>query len=368
MRRIRMAGIFLFCLMVSLAGFPEGKRVYGFKGGVNTRAEKGLTREEAGFHEPEGKFFTQSWTFVYYLDDRSGGYLQFTYMRMGYFLDRLSGQHSYFDPDGNLWFSAELAGGSDWSFELEPWRLRMGRQEISGFYPEFTVKSEIQGISTDLHFLCKVPGWRPGEGPAHYGSPEGDWYDLYVVIPWAEVSGTIMVDGEARKVHGFGYMDHNVQTVFFTAQVQSIHALRSFSAHYAIHILEYLAPEGFEPKRLAWLLIMKDDRIIFATDKYTLEPSDYVEDNRADYPYPTRVKVKVDLPGCRLTGTIRCTGFMEFLDVMDQIPEFLHGIADRLFKQPAFVRQLAEVDWQIRLGDIDEHVRAEGIFEVAFVN
>ncbi len=368
MRRICMLWISVFCFLVSLLAFPEGKRVYGFKGGVKARAEKGLTRDETGFHDAEGKFFSQSWTFVYYLDDRSGGYLQFTYMRMGYFLERLSGQHSYFGPDGELRFSAEPASGSDWCFELEPWRLRMGRQELTGFYPEFTVRSEIKGLATDLHFLCKVPGWRPGEGPAYYGSPDGDWYDVYIVIPWAEVSGTITVDGKTRSVHGFGYMDHNVQTVFFTAQATSINALRSFSDHYAIHFLEYVAPEGVEPRRLAWLLIMKDDRILFATDKYTIEPSDYVDDDRADYPYPTRIKVSVDLPECMLTGTIRCIGFMEFLDVMDQIPEFLRGIADRMFRQPAFVRQLAEVDWEIKLKDIDENIRAEGIFEVAFVN
>ncbi len=369
MRGFRFPAVFLFCFLFSLAAGSDAKRIYPFKGGIKTRAEKGLTREEIGFHQPGGTFFSQSWTFVYYLDDSSCGYLQFSYMRMGFLMHRISGQHSYWDGgEKRLRFEAELAGGDDYSQALDPWSLRMGRQEISGFYPDFHVKSDIQNISTDLHFHCRVPGWRPGEGPTHYVSPDGDWYDLYVVIPWAEVTGTMTVDGRTREVHGHAYMDHNVQTAFFTSQVVSIYALRSFSENYAVHFLEYIAPEDYEPRRLPWLLVMKDDRILIATDNYTIEPSDFVKDDRADYAYPKLIKVRVDLPECRLEGIIRCTEFIEFLDVMDQLPGWLKDVADRFFRQPAFTRQRAEVDWHLELKGIDERFHAEGIFEVAYVN
>jgi hypothetical protein len=361
--------ILIILLLMSLASSSDTKRIYPFKGGVKTRAEKGLTRQEIAFQQPEGSFFTQSWTFVYYLDDASCGYLQFTYMRMGYLLERISAQHSFWDSrEKKLRFQTALTGGSDYAQNLDPWSLRLGRQKISGFYPEFRVSSDLQDIQTDLHFHCKVPGWRPGESPTHYLSPDGDWYDFYLVIPWAKMEGTFTVDGEVREVHGHAYMDHNVQTAFFTSQVKTIYALRSFSSHYAIHFLEYIAPENYEPRRLPWLLVMKDDKILFATDKYTIEPSEFLEDDRADCAYPTFIKVNVDLPECKLSGTIQCTEFLEFLDVMDQLPGWIRDMADRFFKQPAFTRQRAKVNWHLNFKDIDENISAEGIFEVAYVN
>ena len=84
MRSISVLKVFLILLLVSLAAASDTKKIYPFKGGIQTRAEKGLTREQIGFQQPEGTFFSQSWTFVYYLDDNSCGYLQFSYVRMGY--------------------------------------------------------------------------------------------------------------------------------------------------------------------------------------------------------------------------------------------------------------------------------------------
>jgi hypothetical protein len=354
-------------LLIAFVAFGKGQ-VYNFKDGVKTRAEKGITKDELVPQSPEGFFYTWCYTFVLYLEDGSSAMIQYSYWRGAYLASKSLTIFSFIDADGTRTYWQDIVDDDQRIYTQDPPKLQMGKQSWSGFYPDFNLHLEGENLNADLHYKAKTTGWRPGEGPVHYGTPDGDWYDLLVVIPWAEVEGTMVLNGKERKIKGWGYSDHNTQTVLPTSQTVKIIALRSFSEHYAVNFLEYVAPESLGSQRTTWIIVVKDDKILYATDKWDYETSDITKDPRRGYPYPQKMKIKIDQPGCKLEGDVTGTKFIEALDVMDNVPEVFRGLVKRFIKAPVFIRQNAEVKWRLQMEGIDETFVNHGVFETTHVN
>ncbi len=359
----RFAGLAVLGLVSVLALGGEVQKIYGFKGGVKVSPAAPVAKKDLAYIPPAGKNFSQSWTFVYYLDDGSGGYLQFSTLRLAYAFKQILVHHAYFPADGPLVYRKEILSTSEVKWEATEPRLTMNQSYWSGFYPEFRIFAPLNDLYANLTFQSLVPPWRPGDGPVHYFTPDGDWYDLVVPIPLAAVTGTIRVGSKEKKVSGFGYMDHNSQTVWFLTQVQELFALRSFGEKWSIHFLDYWPPPNFGNQRVSWLIVMKDNKIIYATDKYKVEPSDWVAEPKRGRKYPRKARVVVEDPQFKLVGEIKGVKLLDVLDVRDEVPAVLEPAASKLIRQPAFIRQRAEVTWKLTTPAGEETAPARGIFE-----
>jgi len=360
--------ILALVFLLACAGVARSQKpVYLFKGGVKVRPEKAISKKDLAVEPAEGKFYSQAWTFVYFTDDGGGGYIQFSFARLGYALRQVLVHHAYYGADGKMTYRKDILSLKDMQYDEKEPKLLMGKSSWSGFYPEFRVKVPLEGLETDLTFYCMVPPWRPGDGPVHYGAPDGDWYDIVVYIPLARVSGTIKVEGKEKKVSGFGYADHNTQTIWFMTQVQELYALRSFSDSWSVHFLEYHSPAEFGKKRVSWLLVMKEGKVIYATDKYEVRPSDWATEPRRGRKYPQRARIIVNDPGFKLEGEVKGVRLLDVLDVRDQVPAWLEPAASKLIRQPAFIRQKADVTWKIKYQGREETFPDKGIFEYTIV-
>ncbi len=358
-----LSWFFIFVISVSLKG-DSIKKLYKFKGEVNAQT-LGLTVNQIGFYSPQGHFFTQSWTFIYYLDNGGGGYIQFSYARVGFIFKQLLVHHSHYTNEGKLVYRKDIMSVDKLNWEPLIPALKMGESSWSGFYPDFKVRAYLKDLKADLTFHCLVPGWRPGKGPAHYGSPDGPWYDLVVMIPWAEVSGTIEAEGKKKKVKGFGYCDHNVQTIWFSTQCNRIYALRSFAKNWAIHFLDYQSTPEYGGEHLRWLIVMNKGKILFATDKYEISFSDWKKSK--NYNIPSRAKIKVSQSGFQLEGEIIGKKLVEILDINSQLPSWIAPAVNKLIRQPVLTRQIAEIKWHIKTKHKTKTIKAEGIFEYTIV-
>jgi len=370
---LAIAALAIAALAVAAAAWAAGQ-VYNFKGGVRTRADQGITKQQLKPMTPDSGFFSWTYTFMFYLDDDSSGMIQFTYWK--YYVMETRGLYFAFNDKGDhLYLRKGLADADETSYSGDPPEMKMGPHYWKGFYPDFYVHQDFPAedgqpqMMTDLHFHCRTPGWRPGEGPVHYGAPDGDWYDLIVMIPWADLDGTVTIDGKTRKVKGFGYSDHNSQTVFPTTQCDELMALRSFNDDYSINFLDYIAPEKFGRERSTWILIMKDHEILYATDKWERQMFDFKVEPRRGYKYPTRVTVKIDQPGVKLTGEIKGVKFIGAVDAMDEVPAFVRPVAEKFVTAPVFIRQNAVVQWRLTMPDqsIDDTFTAKGVYETTIV-
>jgi len=374
--KARKSGTFILAagLMLAAGAALAAKSVFNFKGGVTTRAGTGLTKEEFKPIPDEGGFFSWTYTFMLYLDDDSSGMIQFTYWKM--YLKKQRGLYFVFSDKGDTQYMRKgVYKAKETSYVDDPPELTMGPHSWKGFYPDFQIHLDFPAekdqseMKADLRLHCRTPGWRPGEGPVHYGSMNGDWYDLIVMIPWADLEGTLTLNGETRQVKGYGYSDHNTQNILPTKQCEELLALRSFSGDHAVHFLEYIAPEDFGHERTTWILIMKGDRIFFATDAWDREMFDFETEAKHGYKYPKRVTVKIDRPDFKLTGEIRGTKFISAVNAIEELPSFIRGIASKFVSAPVFIRQNAEVDWHLVMpGEgIDERFTAKGVYETTIV-
>jgi hypothetical protein len=357
--------------IVMLAGAAyAAKQVYNFKGGVKTRADQGLTKAQLAITPDQGSFFTWTYTFVGYLDDDSSMMIQFTYWKLAVMAER--GMYfAFYDKGDKVIMRKDVVKADAAKYTPDPPTFIMGPHSWKGFYPEFDVKVNFPAtekepeMKADLHFKCRTPGWRPGEGAVHYGSPDGDWYDLVVMIPWADLSGTVTVNGQTRQIKGWGYSDHNTQNVFPTSQVDTILALRSFNDQYAVNFLEYIAPADFDRARTTWLLIMKGNQVLYATDQWKYTTSGDQTEPRRGNKYPTRMSISVDQPDCKLTGELKGVKFIGTMDVMDNLPDFVRTVAEKFFSAPVFIRQNVVVDYHLTMpgAGLDEKFQTKGVME-----
>jgi len=361
---ILLGALFLFSTLVI---GDETKLIYLFKGGVKVNPGKVITKKDLAVEPAQGKFFSQSWTFVYYLDDGGGGYIQFSSARFGYTIKNILVHHSHYTAEGKLVYRKEILSANDIKWDEKEPKLSMGNSSWTGFYPEFHLVIPLPGLETDLIFQCLTPPWRPGEGPVHYGSKEGDWYDVVIPIPLARVSGTIKAEGKEKKVSGFGYCDHNTQTVWFMTQCEELYALRSFSPNWAIHFLDYHSPAAFGYKRMSWLIVIKQGKIIYATDDYKIEPSDWAKEPKRGRKYPQKARIIIDSPEILLEGDIKGLKLLDVLDVRDETPKWAEPVLSKLIREPAFLREKAEVSWKINFQGKEEIIPAQGIFEYTIV-
>lgn len=368
-----LVATFLTTVLVAGAALAL-EQVYNFTGGVKTRADKGLSKGELAPQPTKGSFFSWTYTFMFFLDDNSSGMIQFTYWKM-YFKTQRGLYFSFSDKADKLFFRKGLFKAREMEYVEDPPKLRMGPHYWEGFYPDFQLHMDFPPedgqpeMRADIRFHCRTPGWRPGEGPTHYGAPDGDWYDLIVMIPWADVTGTLTLDGRTRTLKGFGYSDHNTQNVFPTKQTEELMALRSFSEDHAVHFLDYIAPKDYGNERTTWILIMKGDRILYATDKWERDRFDFETEPKRGYRYPKLVKVRVDQPDCRLYGEIHGKKFIEMLDAVEELPSFIRPLARRFVTAPVFIRQMADVNWHLVMSEqgIDDRFTAKGVYETTIV-
>jgi len=350
-------------------------RVYNFKGGVVTAAERGLSKEEIVPYNPEGGVKIWTYTFMIYLDDGSSGMIQFSFWKL-YLFSQRGVIASFIDKGQKRYFSKSLYENERMTWSDDPPGLVMGPNYWRGYYPEFEVHLDFPAaedkveMKADLLFKCRTPGWRPGEGPVHYGAPDGDWYDIVVMIPWADLTGTITIDGKTREARGYGYCDHNTQNVLPTAQAEKIMALRSFSKEYTVNFLEYVAPEEYGHERSTWILVMKGRRIICATDQWKHQPLATDTEPVHGYNYPTKLNIRIDQPGIRLEGELTTSNVVEVLDSLAELPGFVRTMAERFFQAPVFIRLNAQVEWRLEMpGEgIKDSWTGKGVFESTTVN
>ena len=360
--------LFMFCFLVcALVLAQVVKQIYGFKGGIKINPGVTITPRDLAPAPQQGKFFTESWTFVYYTDDGGGGYIQYSIARVGYTIRQIGAHHTHYSGDGKSYYEKEILSQKDLKWEEKVPRLTMANSEWDGFCPKIHLSLPLPGLETDMTFNCLVGPWRPGTGPVHYVTLDGDWYNLVVLTPWARVEGTVKTEGKARKITGWGYADHASQTVFFNTQAKVLYALRSFGGNWAIHFLDYHAPADFNGKRVSWIMVMKDNRIIYVTDKFEIQGSDWIAEPRRGRKYPTRVKISVNEPDFQLEADIKASRLFDVLDFRDQIPGWLEPAVSKLMRQPATIRQKAEFNWKVNYQGKEQIVPVQGILEYTIV-
>jgi len=366
MIKCKIWGVLGLALLLIFCSSDKTKPIY-FPSPINAKADKALSKEELGPKAPSRIFFSQGWNFIYFLDDGASGYIQFIQSRIGYSTNNLIVHHTYYSPEGKVFYKKDYLPVSEMKWDITEPRLSMGRHYWAGFYPEFRVFVPLEGMETSLTIDCLTPGFRPWEGPIHYGSVKAPWYEQIVSIPGARLAGTIKIDKIEKKVSGFVFQDHNIQTIPFPQQCETLDRLNSFSPNWAIHFFNCLSPKAFGHKPLRWIMIMKQGQIIYATNDFQIETISWKDNSSKDIKFPEQIKILIQNPELSLQGEIGDTELLEMIDTRKQIPGWAKLFTNRLVAKPVFIRQKAKANWRLNFQEQEENFSTQGIFEYSFL-
>jgi len=315
-----------------------------------------LTEDETFPHTPyEGDWQCHSF---YWLGRLDAGYV----VVMSPFQWRYGAIHTWGlyvivrDPRGRVFnWDGKIGDGSP---DVAPRGMRVSsgntRFESSVGVHRWTI--DVPGFSCDFTFTNVLPAWKPGSGVSWF---DGEHYTAYSLpAPWAELSGTMNVNGETVDAAGQCLLDTSETLLPLTRTNAESQAVRVWSPpgtpradRWFIGTLTTVSHPGFGSLKLPMLMVAHGDRWVLTTKQYTF---DFVEMATLDdppYPYPARIAVRARDQGCTLEGVFTSDSPYWITDIFQRLPKMFRTIASWFVKRPVIFRNLARFEGTVTRPD-----------------
>jgi hypothetical protein len=253
------------------------------------------------------------------------------------------------DPRGRVFsWDGKLGDGSP---EVAPGGMRVSagntRFESRVGVHRWTV--EVPGFSCDFTFTNVLPAWKPGSGLARFDDEHYTTYGL--PAPWADLSGTMTVNGETVDAAGQCLFDTSETLLPLTRANTEIQAARVWSPpgtpradRWFIGTLTTVSHPGYGSVKLPMLLVARGDRWLFTTMHYTSTFTEMAELDDPPYPYPSRMAVSARDQGYALEGVFTSDPPYGITDVFQRLPKVFRGIASLFVKRPVIYRNLTRFE------------------------
>tara|TARA_B000000475_G_scaffold272257_1_gene272924 strand:- start:23028 stop:24185 length:1158 start_codon:yes stop_codon:yes gene_type:complete len=162
---------------------------------------------EDGARTDDSKNQFEWWYFDAELDD---GSLVVAYFYKVHFLkDQYFIGFNYTSPEKEDFFRLKYFKKNEVSFQSDSCSVTMNQNSFSGNLESYNITidpNDFDGFGFDLNLQSLVSPYRPQDGVIRAGS---DYFAWLAAVPNGNVNGTIIVDGQEKKIKGSGYHDHN---------------------------------------------------------------------------------------------------------------------------------------------------------------
>lgn len=252
------------------------------------------------------------------------------------------------DPEGKAIFAKAKLRNRDMIYEKDGLYLSDGgKNVVQGDGNFYHAKIDIEGFACDLSFVNILPPWEPGDGMDYISQDKSAFTRRVVFSPWADVLGTITVDGEKMNVKGQGFAEKQLTVNRFNKLNPFLYAMRLFSPpetpadeRIRIAILDETTHEEFGSKRLPRLTVAKGDTWLFTTREYTLDAYDFRETSLAPYKYPAEVVFYGRGRGYTLRGTYKVHTLFNVTDIIGELPQGVQEFVLLFMDRPVYYRNL----------------------------
>jgi hypothetical protein len=205
---------------------------------------------------------------------------------------------------------------------------------------------EVPGFSCDFTFTNVLPAWKPGNGMARF---DHDFYLAYrLPAPWADLAGTMTVDGLTVDAAGQCFYDTTEYQVPLSRTTAGSHAARVWSApgtpredRWFLDVLTTIPHPGFGMPDLPMLVVARGGRWVMTTKDYTFDFVETVTPDDPPYPYPVRIAVSARDPNGSLVGVFDLEPPYVTTDVFDRLPGVFRALASLFLRRPVIYRNLA---------------------------
>ena len=162
---------------------------------------------EDGARTDDSKNQFEWWYFDAELED---GSLVVAYFYKVHFLkDQFFIGFNYTSPQGEDFFQLKYFDKNEVSFLKDSCDVRMKNNIFKGNLSEYKIQldpNDFDNFGFNLKLESSVRPYRPQDGIINAGD---DYFAWLAAVPNGEVSGSITVNGNVKKISGTGYHDHN---------------------------------------------------------------------------------------------------------------------------------------------------------------
>ena len=253
------------------------------------------------------------------------------------------------DPRGRVFsWDGKLGDGSP---EVAPGGMRVsaGNTRFESRVGVHRWSVEVPGFSCDFTFANVLPAWKPGSGVARFD--DGHYTTYGLPAPWADLAGTMTVNGETVDAAGQCLFDTSETLLPLTRANTEIQAARVWSPpgtpradRWFIGTLTTVSHPGYGSVKLPMLLVARGDRWLFTTMHYTFAFTEMAELDDPPYPYPSRMAVSARDQGYALEGVFTSDPPYWITDVFQRLPKVFRGIASLFVKRPVIYRNLTRFE------------------------
>ncbi|TQK20736.1 hypothetical protein FBY40_3279 [Microbacterium sp. SLBN-154] len=266
-------------------------------------------------------------------------------------------------PDGTRRHLEPTFPAGEFAAATDSCDVRIGPSRVTGDLRTYDLHIEADDIVADVHIDRAAPSWRPGAGITYFGQAKDRYLAWVVPVPYGTATATVTEHGTTRQLTGSAYHDHNWGN----------HLMGSFldhwywgRAHVGDYTLVYVRMTtkglfGFGEVNIPTFFLAKGDRLI--TDD--LVPLRLTTSGDVPGPghqsYPTRMEWTWRSDRGSIAMTVTNPTLIESLDM--KVPR--HGVGALLHagEHPMYYDFNADVDLDIRLDDLTDHVTGRTLYE-----
>ena len=203
----------------------------------------------------------------------------------------------------------------------------------------YTLRLRQAGLSADLVYESRLPGWRPGTGYLLADGASGHFFKWVVPVPRAVVTGTLTMSGQTMEVRGVGYHDHNWGNLVLGDAFSHWYWGRCFAGDSEwVIIFGDGVGYGLDPAHVTPFLLVADEQIVPDVPAVTFRQHDLTRERLTGVRYPNRLDVSARTDSYQATVSLRTARVVEALD----------------FASPPFrrrwPRQAAEIAFYLSMG------------------
>lgn len=228
-------------------------------------------------------------------------------------------------------------------FSKDKCDVHYGDSCFVGDLKDYHIKAQVTdglGFDVQLHSISKP--WRGETGFLGFEKNDERYFTWLCVVPRGTVTGTLTINGNSRKITGFGYHDHQWGNTLQFDFLNHWFWSRQSTEKHSMVVFDFIMNQHYEYKRIP-LVFMEDNdgNVIFeSTDNVECQVTEelYQEASETNFPKVTHYIFKSGTKTVHYDVTVKQE--LDARYIWKQMPFFLRGV----FKgtKPKYGRYLAE--------------------------
>jgi predicted secreted hydrolase len=270
-------------------------------------------------------------------------------------------------PDGRKQSAFPAYPAEQFSASKDGCDVRLGPNWVRGDLQRYELHAEAAGISADLTFTGLVPTWRPGTGKNYYDEGLTRYFGWLPSIPYGTVEGQIVYDGQARRVRGTGYHDHNWGNVALNEVLSHWYWGRAHLGEYTLIFAQMVATKAYSSQVLPVFMLAKGSTIIIGDSApLTLTTAQEVS-HPGGKKYPQNLDFNWQTEAGRVHLELRNPVTLEASTLLTTLPRWKRLLA-RLLVNPYYFR--FESDLALTVDFQGEHATERGrvLYELMYLH